>query len=441
MSQPLLHQGDLVLRLELLRQYLGSTAADSGEALLNDAFLAREVGAQSILVLLLATRGNPRTRRSLGTVCAEWRRLQRLRSRGEPCKPAVWYSTLVKHAFGMLRQLRAFGFPRRAPSGERPLTDRLARSVRRELGYTGAVKVELPTLRVRAAQACRETWAALRDQQVVLWVDNWYLERYGTNPARPVTSQDVTAMGVLLLSSTADTPAQATRSHRLRPFPGHVPLLTLTIRVPGVAGEVETALSQLVHRVADLVATALQAAWIRVPLDVVRPRRESLQWRSLTLSENRVSANRELLEVLLDIRGFQAHTRLDAPLLVDEKVHYAISRLMYSQPFSGYDVCGWLGRVPLLYGVWHPYKQTLTLVYWAFFPVFALLEFTGCPALGSAVRMQRKVLYMEKVFAALLLAGHSLRADIDAALARAADPATRPPAQRPVPLSRGGGEW
>jgi hypothetical protein len=238
-------------------------------------------------------------------------------------------------------------------------------------------------------------------------------------------------MGVLLLSTTADAPALAARSHRLRPFPGHVPLLTLTIRVPGVAAEVVAALRLLVVKVAQLADTVLQAAWIRVPLDTVRGRRESLQWRALTLSENRVSANRELLDVLVDIRGFQAITTLDTPLLVDEKVHYAISRLMYAAPFSGYDVARWLARVPLLYGVWHPYKQTLTLVYRAFFPVFALLEFTGCPALGSAVRMQRKVLYMEKVFAALLLAGHSLKRDVETALANAHSLASRHPAQCP----------
>jgi hypothetical protein len=421
MNRQFLHQGDLVVSVVLLRQYLATTTADSGRALMDDAFLAREVGAQAILNLLLCTRGNPSTRRNLSRVATEWRRLRRAADDGRPPAPAVWYRTLVTHAFGLLRQLRAFGFPRRPPPAERPLTERLVRSVRRQLGYTGAVQVELPTLQTRASEAARDLMAALAGQQLVLWVDNWYLERYRTNPARPVASQDVTAMGVLLLSSTADTPAQATRSHRLRDFPGHLALLSLTIRVTGVADEVVAALSQLLDKVRDLGNTALQAGWIRVPLDIHRPNRRSLQWRALalTLSENRVSANRELLEVLVDIRGFQAHSTLDAPLLVDEKVHYAISRLLYAQPFSGYDVARWLRRVPLLYGVWHPYKQTLALVYRTFFPVFALLEFTGCPALGSPVRMQRKVLYMEKVCAALLLAGHSLRAEVDRAIAAA----------------------
>jgi hypothetical protein len=161
----------------------------------------------------------------------------------------------------------------------------------------------------------------------------------------------------------------------------------------------------------------MEAAWVRVPLDLQRPARKSLQWRALTLSEYRVSANAELLHVLGDVRALQAHSGLDMPLLVDEKVHYAISRLLYSQPFGELDGAAWLRRVPMLYGVWHPYKQTLSLVYRAFFPVFALLEFTGCPALGSPIRMQRKVLYMEKVCAALLLAGQSLRADVDRVLA------------------------
>ena len=64
------------------------------------------------------------------------------------------------------------------------------------------------------------------------------------------------------------------------------------------------------------------------------------------------------------------------------------------------------------------YKHTLTLVYRAFFPVFALLEFTGSPALGSTVRLQRKVLYMEKVFATLLLLGTTVRHQLEGALQR-----------------------
>ena len=89
---------------------------------------------------------------------------------------------------------------------------------------------------------------------------------------------------------------------------------------------------------------------MRVPLDVRREQRRSLQWRALALSSDRVSAAAELLAVLDDVRAAQAHVGVDVPLLVDEKVHYSVCRLLYSQPFAGWDVAQWLRAVPLLYG-------------------------------------------------------------------------------------------
>jgi hypothetical protein len=54
-----------------------------------------------------------------------------------------------------------------------------------------------------------------------------------------------------------------------------------------------------------------------------------------------------------------------------------------------------------------------------FFPVFALLDTTGMPALGSPLRTTRKLLYMEKLMAALLLCGNQVHADLDQAMAQA----------------------
>jgi hypothetical protein len=389
MSFAVVAQGELVVRLTFVRQYLLGSRATTGAGVLDDAFAGREVGAITLLSLLLALRGNRRTRRTVAVVFSEWRRLQRQGRGADAHPPALWYRAVERHIHGLFMQLRTFAYPYAPHHGPRSLTDRLARSVRRELAYTGAVRVELPTLSDRAQECVGALLEAMRGQQVVLWVDNWFCERYTTNPARPVLSSDVTAMGVLLLSSTADTPALGTRSHRFPAFPGHVPLLTMTIRVNHQSDGVRDALGSLLDKVRLLADTPLEGGWVRVPLDVRREQRRSLQWRALALSSDRVSAAAELLAVLEDVRAAQAHVGVDVPLLVDEKVHYSVCRLLYSQPFAGWDVAQWLGAVPLLYGVWHPYKHTLTLVYRAFFPVFALLGpgpgVHGAPAAQGAV--------------------------------------------------------
>ena len=58
----------------------------------------------------------------------------------------------------------------------------------------------------------------------------------------------------------------------------------------------------------------------------------------------------------------------------------------------------------------------------AFFPVFAILDHTGMPSLGTPLRTTRKLLYLEKMMAALLLNGAQLRVALEAAVASANSP-------------------
>ena len=57
---------------------------------------------------------------------------------------------------------------------------------------------------------------------------------------------------------------------------------------------------------------------------------------------------------------------------------------------------------------WHAYKYLVKSVHRAFFPIFALLE-SPLHAIGVRVVAQRKLLYLEKLFAALLLAAPKLK--------------------------------
>jgi hypothetical protein len=115
----------------------------------------------------------------------------------------------------MWRQWRKYGFPREDAVGEARLEENLSRASRRQLTYTGALQAELPTLANQAKEAGKELWEKLRGQQLVVWIDNWYCERFGVNPEQPVASTDLTAMAVLPLSSADDRPEMRTRSHSL----------------------------------------------------------------------------------------------------------------------------------------------------------------------------------------------------------------------------------
>ena len=314
---------------------------------------------------------------------------------------------------GMFRQWRKAAFPVLRRPADQVLTDSLTRAERRQLGYTGAVVTEMPTLATQAASAAEKLAEDIRDVQVVLWVDNWYAERYTTNPDRTDMSTNVTAFAVLALHTTDVTNSSAavtTRSRRLPVFPGHATLHGLCVNITGVNANVEAALVDLVQSAGELAEVVIESAWVRVPLDEARPARRTLQWRPLTLSEHRVSENEELLYVLKDVLEVQGHTGGVMPLLVDEKIHYTISRMMYSRLFGDHDMLAWLREIPLVYGVWHPYKQAVHLVYRMFFPVFALLETCGGGRQTAALRCHRKLLYMEKMVAALFLCSNSVMA-------------------------------
>ena len=401
-----------VFNMLLLRHYLWTAHVQDGFSILDDCFHFREPGATQMVVFCLSLRGNVRTRRSLQTVRAEWMQ----QGRPNPPQAARWYSTLAKQLMGVYRQWRQMAYPTATVVSEASLQQRLTRSVRRMLGYSGVVKVAVPTLEAHALATVNDLRQRLQGQPVVMWVDNWYWERYSTSPSNPVLSQNVTAMGVLLLRSTLEGPAQATRSHQLPPFSPVLTLHHMTIRVNNTTSGVVTAAAKLGDVVQRMVTAPLQGAWIRVPLDLHRPQVTSLQWRALALSQMRVSNADELLQVLRDVLAVQQQVGSDLLLLVDEKIHYSICRLLYSRSYVEYNVGAWLRNVHLLYGVWHPYKQTLSLVYRTFFPIFGVLECTGQPTLGTQVTWQRKVLFMEKMCAALLLAAPAVRQELQRVL-------------------------
>ena len=103
------------------------------------------------------------------------------------------------------------------------------------------------------------------------------------------------------------------------------------------------------------------------------------------------------------------------PLIVDENIHYRILKFIHSHASKSWDVALWLRGLPVLYGVWHPYKYCLLAVYRVFFPIFALLETTS-PCVDKEINGLRKVLHIEKLVAGLLLIRHKVAARATACL-------------------------
>ena len=286
----------------------------------------------------------------------------------------------------------------------------------RLLSHTGAVDRDRRTLQERADQAARSLWADIQGKQIVLWLDNWYWEVYQADPETSNASQNVSAWAVLVVDNLTGS-RLVTRSSRITSWTGHSTLLQLFGEVDSLGRSLTNTVSELGRRLTRVDQCPFQREDVRVPLDVKRPRIRSLQWQPWALSQLKVSSNLDMLKLMHEARAVQAHSGQPMPLLVDENVHYRLARLLYGSSYHPWDMAGYLRQVPVLYGVWHPYKHCLTVVYRAFFPVLAHLEAVGAPVVGSKVRAHRKVLYMEKVFAALFLTARDVQLQLESKIA------------------------
>ena len=411
MSQPA--DVNMTLDLRSLRPFLGQPAPplswrDIGVA----AFVNDDPGAVQLVDLCRLSRGNDRTRKPLWRFRREFLRVNTVGFTG---KPRRWLGDLLKSALAVYRAMRVYAFPVLPRHGDRSLAEVLRRKTRRAIGRSGVVAVDLPSLQDRADVAGRQLWRDIVGSDVVMWVDNWYWQRFGTDPEDQNKSQDVTAMAVLRLSFAGSAPAARTRSQTFRMWPGQSSLLTVVGRMDGMDTGVSLLLQSLVKKVSRLVNIHLCTTDIRVPLDVPRAARLRQQWQALALSTQRVSAGAELLQVLADVVKVQRRTGGVMPLLVDEKVHHQVMRLMYSPVYWDWDGAGWLRQVPVLYGTWHAYKQTVTLVYRHFLPIFTALELEVPPPAGAPFKATRKTVFMERMVAAVLLASGVVRQQVEVA--------------------------
>ena len=310
-----------------------------------------------------------------------------------------WYLQYCGRIFALWKVLRKLAMPNEPLTG--PVPRMTARS-QRELVQFGIVKRSRTTLKESATAASKATLDAAKDAQLVMWMDNLYFQRYGTDPSDDVLSQNVTAMAVINLDEVTGLRV-ATRRTRFPDFEGHPDILQLVQQVDHVVTQVRLAEGEMQNRLLRLSTQAIRRKDIRVPLDIQRPGRQRMIWKPWNLAEQQVGNNQDLLMLLLDVVDVQRFTGRVLPLLVDKNIHYRVLRLLYSTSLLKWDVACVLKQVPLIYGIWHAYKHTLVVVFRAYLPLLAQLECTGEPSVGARVSSTRRVLYLEKLFAILLV--------------------------------------
>jgi hypothetical protein len=215
----------------------------------------------------------------------------------------------------------------------------MSRRARRRLGGTGAVSKQVENVRADACHAASQLWDVCCDRQSVVWLDNWYRRRFGTNPDGDDQSLNVSALAILHVPE-------------LDPFPGHPSLKELVSGVPAAAAALLRAIVRVQSGVASVNAEPLQPAWVRVPLDVHRTGMRSVPWMPYQLTEFTVSSQGDLLQIVDDLHTLQRHTRHCVPLLVDMDIHYRLQKLMYGRSLATHDYRRTLARVPVLYGVY-----------------------------------------------------------------------------------------
>jgi hypothetical protein len=76
--------------------------------------------------------------------------------------------------------------------------------------------------------------------------------------------------------------------------------------------------------------------------------------------------------------------------------------MLFSKSYQRWDMHRWLQSLPLAYGVWHPYKHCVTLVYRQFLSILLQIERPDLK-IGDRVSCKYKVQHMERTIGTLLL--------------------------------------
>ena len=176
------------------------------------------------------------------------------------------------------------------------------------------------------------------DHQVIVWLNNWYRKRFGSDPVTNDMSLNVSVLAVLHIPE-------------IRVFKGHLSFPELLNNATSLGRQLLAALPRLRDGIKAVTAEPVQPEWIRVPLDVQRKGMHSLQWLPYQLTEETVGSSLDLLTIMQSLESLQRHSKRAVPLLVDMNIHYRLMKLMYGQSTEKFDYDQSLLMTPVLYGV------------------------------------------------------------------------------------------
>ena len=256
-------------------------------------------------------------------------------------------------------------------------------------------------MKERSAGKMLEAWRWMENRQVFVWINNCYIQQYGTHPTIQDQSQNCTALYVVEMPC------------RLPYFRGHPTIDVLMRSISSVAAALVRTKRSFHGIVTDLGLLADRPAGIpsiRAPLDIVRGPLPNPGWKPLLLSTHQVSSYKGLVQVLDYIASLSNHTHSIVPLLVDENIHKRCLKLLSSDRTQRWDWHEKLKKTPFLYGCWHPYKYFVTSDVWRrFHSLFVYFRF-GRLGVGKTVGSYPKLRVMERTIAGILkCAPHFLR--------------------------------
>ena len=230
----------------------------------------------------------------------------------------------------------------------------------------------------------------MQNHLMALWYDNWVTKNYGVDPLHPDHSIDCTALAVLHLPA-------------LPLYPCHVSLLDAVRTIGARVDALQLCHADLFRRVYAL-PDMIQRTFVRVPLDIVQQNVLSFRWQPMMLSQLQCGTKLDHLKLLNTIRHVQHATRHDLPLCVDMKIHYQLLKYLYGQSYTSWNFQLHWSSLPLIYGVWHPYKHMITMLCRNFMPIICLIERVHTDFKeGDAALTKVKLLHMEKTILALCL--------------------------------------
>ena len=324
-----------------VREFLASRSWEDGRQIIEDAC---EGGTSRRFVeFVLAIRITKHRRQTFAQVVAN-----------RHCRPVPrWLSVLQREVFNIWRVLHL----RAAPLAFRPAVDiTVSQRERKLLARFGIVPPRIPTLQESGVAAATALWNAISNASVGIWMDIFFRKRFLQNPDGPPGHLDYSDVAVL-------------HTILLPRFPRHLTLRRIVFRLPGVMRCIRTSINSLRNTIAAVTDCTLHSHFIRAPLDIARGIVQRQIWQPMLLDECRTSTNTELLQLIEMVHRIQIHTGCDLPLLVDMKIPASLLCFIYGSKLRILDYCSHLERIPLLYGIWHPYKHCVHITLRRFFPV------------------------------------------------------------------------